>query len=241
MKSIGIIFLAMLLATATFGGGINPIYFKKDELGALNSVDLQKFDELYRYAEQEGKIHVFIDVKRPGETLEYDVPKRADQGRYFAKTKRAILKDLGSSVIGYTDRDPMMPGMSLDMRPDALLMILNDSRIPTFTIIKNRWSETTIAKTPAADSTLPNCDSSIKVLEKPPFQYPRIELSTVTDGYVFLAFTIQKDGSVSDISILEAEPPRIFNRSAMRWLSRWRFSKPATPCRAIERIEYELE
>lgn len=129
----------------------------------------------------------------------------------------------------------------MDVRPDALLVILNDSRIHMFSIVKNRFSLATNSNNSVAGNALPDCDSSIQVVESPPFRFPVGTVDAGEGGYVVLTFTVEMDGSVSDVSVIDTEPPRKFTGNAMRRLYRSRFSNPATPCRAIERIEYSLE
>ena len=54
-------------------------------------------------------------------------------------------------------------------------------------------------------------------------QYPRRALMAGTEGHVTMEFTIERDGSVSDVTVIEAEPPGVFNAEAVRALMRWRF------------------
>jgi periplasmic protein TonB len=54
-------------------------------------------------------------------------------------------------------------------------------------------------------------------------QYPREALMRGIEGWVQLRITINPDGSVSDPVVIAAEPPRIFNREAMRAILRWKF------------------
>jgi periplasmic protein TonB len=54
-------------------------------------------------------------------------------------------------------------------------------------------------------------------------QYPRDALLRNIEGWVQLRFTINPDGSVANPSVIAAEPPRIFNREAIRAILRWKF------------------
>jgi periplasmic protein TonB len=54
-------------------------------------------------------------------------------------------------------------------------------------------------------------------------QYPRDALLRNIEGWVQLRFTINPDGSVADPTVIAAEPPRIFNREAVRAILRWKF------------------
>ena len=61
-----------------------------------------------------------------------------------------------------------------------------------------------------------------------------------------MAFTVNEQGLVEDIRILEAEPDRIFNDSVIQCLSAWRF-KPGriggdpVRTRVSTRIRFELK
>ncbi|NIB42813.1 energy transducer TonB [Pseudomaricurvus alkylphenolicus] len=47
-------------------------------------------------------------------------------------------------------------------------------------------------------------------------QYPRRALSRGIEGYVIVEFTVTTNGSVRDPVVVEADPPNIFNRAAMK-------------------------
>ncbi len=76
--------------------------------------------------------------------------------------------------------------------------------------------------------------------------YPKRAKMMKKEGFVFLEFTITQMGSVKDIEVIESKPPNIFDRSATRALSKWRF-KPriennlAVEQRASVKINFELE
>ncbi|MEM9102054.1 MAG: energy transducer TonB [Pseudomonadota bacterium] len=54
-------------------------------------------------------------------------------------------------------------------------------------------------------------------------QYPQKAALEGKEGFVTLSFTIMPDGSVGDISVLEAKPRRLFDRAARRALSKWKY------------------
>ncbi|MEE8119256.1 MAG: energy transducer TonB [Gammaproteobacteria bacterium] len=54
-------------------------------------------------------------------------------------------------------------------------------------------------------------------------QWPRDALIEGIEGIVVIEFTINEDGTVSDPRVVSADPPRIFNRNALRALLRWKF------------------
>lgn len=151
MKYFGIAFVALFFATTAIAVDRNTNNFQKDALGMLVANQHQRFNELFQFAVEKGKIHVYINVMRPGEITEKDLSKRIAQGRYFAETKSAILGDLGNLVVWHSEYGPTSPNMFMDVRPGALLMILNDSRISKFSIIKNRYSLVINAEMTAED------------------------------------------------------------------------------------------
>ena len=57
--------------------------------------------------------------------------------------------------------------------------------------------------------------------------YPRKAATLGLEGFVILQFDITSSGTVTNISILQASPPQIFNRSATRALQKWKY-KPKT-------------
>jgi len=66
-------------------------------------------------------------------------------------------------------------------------------------------------------------------------QYPREALMRGIEGWVQLRFTINPDGSVSNPEVIAAEPPRIFNREAMRAILRWKFRPRIVDGQAVSR------
>ncbi len=76
-------------------------------------------------------------------------------------------------------------------------------------------------------------------------QYPRQALIEGVSGYVVIEFTIEPDGSVSNPKILESQPRRMFDRSAVRAIYKWKFKprivdgKPVAR-RATQRLNFDL-
>lgn len=75
--------------------------------------------------------------------------------------------------------------------------------------------------------------------------YPRNAKQAKLEGYVTLAVTIRPDGTVSGVSVLESDPPRIFDKAAIAAMQRWKFRPKivdGTPQaqRARQTIEFKL-
>lgn len=54
-------------------------------------------------------------------------------------------------------------------------------------------------------------------------EYPVDAATKGIEGYVQLEFTINSDGSVSDVIVLEAQPEGVFNRSAKKAFRQWQY------------------
>lgn len=65
--------------------------------------------------------------------------------------------------------------------------------------------------------------------------YPRYAVAKGLQGWVDLEFTILKDGTVSDISVLNAEPKAVFDQSAVASLTKWKFRPRLIAGQPIER------
>ena len=54
-------------------------------------------------------------------------------------------------------------------------------------------------------------------------QYPRKAAMQSIEGYVRLMFDITPAGTVTNVRVLDSKPPRIFNRSAVRAVLKWKY------------------
>jgi protein TonB len=75
--------------------------------------------------------------------------------------------------------------------------------------------------------------------------YPRDAAMKGIEGYVKVMLTILPDGSVGEARVIDADPPRIFNREAIRAVLRWKFKPRIVDGQAVSReaeqtIEFNL-
>lgn len=63
--------------------------------------------------------------------------------------------------------------------------------------------------------------------------YPRRAALQNIEGFVLLKFDINKMGQTENISVLRARPPQIFNASAVRALSKWKYKPKIENGRAV--------
>jgi protein TonB len=65
--------------------------------------------------------------------------------------------------------------------------------------------------------------------------YPREAAISGTQGWVKVEFTITESGTVKDPQVVEADPPRVFNRAAIRAILKWKFKPRVVEGIAVER------
>lgn len=83
------------------------------------------------------------------------------------------------------------------------------------------------------------------VLRIPPV-YPRNAKLAKVEGFVKMEVVINPDGSVNDIKVVEALPPRMFDTAAMNAMKQWKFRPKlvngvAVSQRAQQIIEFKIE
>jgi protein TonB len=76
--------------------------------------------------------------------------------------------------------------------------------------------------------------------------YPREAALSGTEGWVKVGFTITAIGTVKDPTVLDADPPRIFNREALRAILKWKFKPRVVDGVAVDRpatqiIDFNLD
>jgi len=66
-------------------------------------------------------------------------------------------------------------------------------------------------------------DSEVTPIVRIEPQYPRKAALIGAEGFVILQFDITSVGTVTNISILQASPPNIFNNNAIKALQKWKY------------------
>jgi periplasmic protein TonB len=89
-------------------------------------------------------------------------------------------------------------------------------------------------------------DADVLPIVKVPPQYPRRASQTCTEGWVMIELTVTETGAVINPVVLDAEPPDIFNRSALKAMAKWKYKPRIVGGKAVSRkgvqhvISYEL-
>ncbi len=77
--------------------------------------------------------------------------------------------------------------------------------------------------------------------------YPRRALSRGIEGFVIVEFTVSKQGSVKDISVVEASPPDLFNQAAIDAALKFKYKprvvngEPAEVSGVQNRITFQID
>ncbi|NWH03608.1 energy transducer TonB [Desulfobacter latus] len=88
-------------------------------------------------------------------------------------------------------------------------------------------------------------DQPLTVISRVPPVYPFRAKAKAIEGWVSVAFTVNEQGRVEDIKILDAEPENIFDDSVMQCVAAWRFkpgrvNQELVKTRARTRIRFKL-
>jgi periplasmic protein TonB len=70
-------------------------------------------------------------------------------------------------------------------------------------------------------------DSPLTVLVRVPPVYPLRAKHRGVQGWVRVRFVVNEEGGVDDVTVVESQPPGVFDRNVIRCVSGWRF-KPGT-------------
>ncbi len=104
-----------------------------------------------------------------------------------------------------------------------------------------------IAATPAPAPAAPSGETrDARVVRQVPPEYPTQAARKRQTGWVELEFTVGADGKVKDVAVVRAQPPRVFDREAIRAVQQWTFEPALSNGEAIEskarrRLEFQLQ
>jgi protein TonB len=94
--------------------------------------------------------------------------------------------------------------------------------------------------------TAMQADSNFVPLSQLPPQYPYKAAQRGIEGWVRVEFDVTATGTVEHVEVIESEPPGVFDKAAIRAVSRWRF-KPrmvngrAVAGKAIQIVDFKLD
>lgn len=87
--------------------------------------------------------------------------------------------------------------------------------------------------------------SNVIPLVRIPPRYPMRAANRRIEGWVKVEFTITEEGTVKDAVVVDAQPGKIFNRSALQAIKRWKFKAKiiggeAFEQRAVQVLQFKL-
>jgi protein TonB len=136
---------------------------------------------------------------------------------------------------------PPPPKMTVD-NPDQPRQDMPDIEMPRIDLGLTSGSGPYLGNWSAGD---PGAEGDVIPIVRIEPQFPREALLKGIGGWVEVEFTIEPDGSVSDPKIIDSQPPRIFDRNALRAIYKWKFKprivdgKPVAR-RARQRMEFSI-
>jgi len=93
---------------------------------------------------------------------------------------------------------------------------------------------TPVARTEPAQTALP------RLLHDAAPRYPLAARNRRIEGSVQVAFTIQPDGSVTDVRAVSAQPEGLFEQSALAAAARWQFETSPRRVSTTRTLKFEL-
>ncbi len=96
------------------------------------------------------------------------------------------------------------------------------------------------APKPVAPTTPVIATNLVPTLKTKP-SYPPRALRSGVEGVVTVEFTIAVDGSVKDPIIIKSNPPKIFDRSVLKAIRKWKFNPETVEKRARQDIHFRLQ
>jgi hypothetical protein len=98
------------------------------------------------------------------------------------------------------------------------------------------------ASPPVAVAAAPAAAEPLRAIEKPQPVYPaEAARDGITRGRVVAQLQVGEQGRVEHVEILEAQPPRVFDREVRRALAQWRYAPPGAPRQVAVELVFRLE
>ncbi len=94
------------------------------------------------------------------------------------------------------------------------------------------------AAAPAA--SLP-AGASPQLISQPSLRYPAQALRRSIEGYVQVSFTIQPDGSTTNVEVTGASPRGVFDREAVRVIEGLKFQPPGRAIQTQRQVDFKLD
>lgn len=95
------------------------------------------------------------------------------------------------------------------------------------------------AAAPPPAPAAPRVSNELRPISTPAPQYPRQAARLRRAGSVEVEFTVGTDGTVTSSRVVNASPPRLFDREALQAIDRWRFQPVSSPVTSRRTFNFE--
>lgn len=131
-----------------------------------------------------------------------------------------------------------LPALDIQLPSLASGIAVNSAPAPSLSGLTPGAAAPTAAPASAVAESAGNpggVESEVMPLNDVRPDYPRYALQRGIEGFVKLAFTINRSGNVENIRVQEASPRNVFEREARRAAARWRFAPRTEGGLAVDR------
>jgi protein TonB len=95
------------------------------------------------------------------------------------------------------------------------------------------------AAAPPPAPAAPRLSNELRPISLPAPNYPREAERRRRSGSVEVEFTVGTDGNVTSARVVQASPPRVFDREALSAVNRWRFQPIGSPVTTRRTIQFK--
>jgi protein TonB len=95
------------------------------------------------------------------------------------------------------------------------------------------------AAAPPPPPAAPRASNELRPISLPAPSYPREAERRRRSGSVEVEFTVGTDGNVTSARVVQASPPRVFDREALSAVNRWRFQPIGSPVTTRRTIQFK--
>lgn len=72
-------------------------------------------------------------------------------------------------------------------------------------------------------------------------EYPRRALQRGIEGFVEIKYSVDNDGKVVNVEILDSQPAKVFDKAATKAVSRLKYPKGSATSDIVKKIQFKLQ
>jgi protein TonB len=171
----------------------------------------------------------------------FDRPTTATTAIDFVQRRKDSDTEIRSRALPEPPQIPQIPtpaAMSVDTAAPVPTMINMPPMTPDMSLASNSMMGDLLVG-------IGKGDTEVMPLVRQPAIYPQRAKARKIEGFVTARLSISSDGSVTDVEVVSAEPPGIFEREAVRAMYRYRFDPKVVNGQAVEQtamqtVEFKL-